>query len=78
MASARHSLELTGRESASRRHVRPRIWTPPPQMGCEASLPDVRPDGDAALARHALHGDGCHLYLGNTMGSFISHLGIAN
>ena len=66
---ARQSRGLTGRESLSLRHVRLRIWMPPPQIG-DVLLPSplrlVEPvsiGGVAAFARQALHGDGCHLYL---------------
>lgn len=75
--SARQSAELTGRESLKRRHVRLRIWMPPPQIweswdDSDGPLAAEGPSGPASartvdvmgeLARHVLHGDGCHLYL---------------
>jgi hypothetical protein len=76
--SALQSRKLTGRESLKRRQVRPRIWMPPPQIwdddeDVSGGLAEVkaafgpvstRMAGEMGeLARHALQGDGCHLYL---------------
>ena len=82
--SARQSRELTGRESLKRRQVRPRIWMPPPQIWDDdgyvtGGLTEVKAtfgpvsiriaDEMGELARHVLHGDGCHLYLHKMMQS---------